>query len=109
MVGQMSLFDFMIPDIPNDIDLNTLPEEEMVQIVGNAVGIQFIYDNEYGRYRAKIKNAVYDIGYSNYALEDNHSRFISCGYNERLEGAGSPCNTIEEAVKFFKRQKRRKA
>lgn len=108
MNGQMTIFDFLKPTYPDD--LNTLPEEEMVRIVGEALGIKFNYDDFFESYKYKKGIVTLTIGYSNYSLPDNTARFIGCGYDWALandrQGGGRPCDSIEEAVNYLQRHRR---
>ena len=101
MEGQLSIFDFLDDD-PAEMSLDDLPEEEMVKIVGNSIGVNFTYRDDFWGYEAKYKKLKFELHYSNYRLSDNTARFISAGYNYSKGGAGSPCDSIQEAVNFFR-------
>ena len=93
MTGQMSLFD----------NLETLPEEDMVSRIGDALGIEFKYkDDMWGWEHHISKNHVYRIQYGRYSVDD-HDRFISCEISHGHSGACAPMDSIEEAVGWFQR------
>lgn len=97
---QMTIFDFA----KRPTDLDSLQEEEMVSIVGGAIGVEFVNKGDVWKWEARPnKKARLNIGYSNYTMRGNNSRFISCGYEYGNGGAGSPCDTIDEAIEFFRR------
>ena len=98
---QLSLFDAPMRDkFPSS-------EAEMVEMISKRVGLKFEYVDELWGWVAKTKYCRFTLHYSNYKLDDKHDRFISCGYDyhkgKSLGGSGSPCDSIDEAVRFFKR------
>lgn len=103
MMGQMSIFDLM-----DRIVLEDMSEEEMIAEVMRSTGLEFKlqeypgYKTTIHEYECKYKGAKFTCNYSKYF--DDGARFISCGYSRRknYEGAGSPCDSIDEAVDFFK-------
>ena len=103
MDTQMTIFDFLQPNISDANNLDNLPEAEMVKMIMAATGLDFEYRDDFWRYEAKRKGVKYEVGYSNYQLDDNHKRFISCGYGNNKGGSGSPCDTVQEAISFFQR------
>ena len=98
---QMTIYDFLTPD--EDYNLYDLPEDEMVRIISDATGLDFKYKDGLWGYIAKVGKVQYELKYSNYKQINNHARFISCGYGNNKEGAGSPCNSVKEAIAFFKK------
>lgn len=102
--GQMTIFDFL-PQ-PDD-DLETLPEEEMVRRISEAIGMTFkpvVYEYGFKEYVAKIsKHEKYTIQYDNYLGINDNRRFIGVGWTYRTSGGGSPCDSVQEAVDWFKR------
>jgi len=97
---QLSIFDFIKPETTTR-DLDLMTEADMVEAVKAATGINFVYCDPLWGYVAKIGKFKYDVHFSNYSIDD-HRRFISCGYGNNMGGAGSPCDSLEEAVQFFK-------
>ena len=99
-------FNFDEPEIKTDNPaLDNLPEEKMVEIVSKATGIPFKYKDKLFGYVYEVKKKIrYDIKYSNFNMTDDHSRFISCGWDKLYgdyQGCGNPVRTVEEAIKFF--------
>lgn len=104
MDGQMTIFDFLPP--PED-DLETLDEEVMVARIAERTGLIFKKQPsdrwlEHPSYEAKYKKATIDVEYSEYYTEDKQhgKRFIGVGYWDPKDkwGAGSPCDSLGEAV-----------
>lgn len=98
--GQMSIYDFMKPTYP---DINDIPEEEAVRIVGEAIGMEFFYSTKFQDWRSLKKGIVLTMEYGHFTLDDNHDLFLGTGYNTRNAGGGSPCDGIEEAINWFRR------
>jgi len=104
--GQLSIFDFLKSNALDD-----LPEEDMVQMIVAATGIDFQkrsfaggrwIEEEY-EYSGKRGGYEYTVRYSNYNMNDSHARYISCGWGRKTEGGGSPCDSVDEAIRYFKR------
>lgn len=99
MLGQMTIFDFL--EAPGELD--TIPEEDMVEQIGAAIGAAFTYNSFFDEYQAKIGKITLTLEYNNYFEEvDNGARFISCGIGTQHEGTGSPCDSISDAIEFFR-------
>ena len=88
--GQMSLFD----------SLETIPEEEMVSRIGDALGIKFEYRDSLWGWVYKKKGHTLSVHYSRYNFGD-HERFIACSDDEKMGGHSGPMDSIEEAIRFF--------
>lgn len=102
---QMTLFEF---EPVESTDINEISEEEMVMIVGCAVGLDFRYKDELFGWVAGDKKMNFSIHYSTYTCYDRLGvRHIGCGYNYNTKGniggACSPCDSIEEAIDFFRK------
>lgn len=102
MDGQMDIFDYLKPS--DKVSLEDMPEEEMVRRVGTAVGLDFKYDKVLEDWRCKVKDVTFDIHFSRISVEP-FTRYISCGWSRKTEGCGSPCDSIRQAVEFFKKGK----
>lgn len=100
MNEQLSIFDFMKPPERN---LDDLTEKEMVEIVGDAIGVQFKLRDTFWGYQAKVGKGILSCEFSNYTLDDNHNRFISCDCQMKHKGFNSPCDSIDGAVNFFRK------
>lgn len=101
MARQMTIFDFIKPDYTG-IAIDDLDEKEMVTIIGNALDLDFKYDSFFETYMAKVGDECFRLGYSNYTLSDRHDLFISCGWDKKTHGKGRPCDSLDEAIKWFK-------
>ena len=102
MYQQMTIFDFLGPAYP---DIKTISEAEAVRIVGDAIGVKFAWSEVFDVWIAQKGKLRLNLKYSNFNLPDNHDLFLSAGYDRRnpcCEGGGSPCTSIEEAIKYLK-------
>ena len=99
---QMTLFDLEPVD---DVDFNSTPEEDVVKMIGCATGINFRYKDKLWGWVGGDRKLNFNISYSNYSF-GGHERHLNCGYNYNqkghIGGAGSPCDTVEEAIEFLK-------
>lgn len=101
MDGQMNIFDcfdFLTPEV---IDLETCPIENIVEAVRQKTGLDFQYQDELFGFVATYKKVKFTLRFSRYWQTEKH--FISCGYGTHTGGAGSPCDSLEEAIRFFER------
>lgn len=85
--------------------LESITEEDMVQRVKNATEIPFEYKDGLWGYQATIKKVQFNIQYSRYKTDGK--RFISCGWQTKSSGCGSPVDSIDDAIKFFINAKER--
>lgn len=103
--GQLTIFDFL----RSRSEIEALSIEEIAAIVGEALGVTFQKgklrtDSEY--YEAEIGRRIkITVDKSQYSPEINNSRWF-CGADIQAgtSGAGAPCDTIEEAIKWFRKQ-----
>lgn len=104
MDGQMSIFDILPIGNTEAICIDATPEDEMVKLIGYALGIVFKYNGHLEQYEHVQRKLKLTVQYSNYDLEDNHDRFISCGWDNSKthSGGGRPCDSMEEAVKYLR-------
>ena len=99
--GQMSVFDLMQEDLEN------MDEEYMVERVSLATGINFKYRDEIFGYTAKVNKTDFDVKFGRFNMSDNKNRFIMCGWSDRgniYEGQARPCESLDEAILFFRRK-----
>lgn len=98
--GQMSLFD-LLPTA--DPDINTIPEEEAVRLVGDALGLVFKYNDRFELWEAKKGKLKMTLEYDNYCVEYlNYARFLGAGYSFGTDGGGAPLGGISQAVNYFR-------
>lgn len=100
MEGQMNIFDFL----HEDRDLETLPENEMVEIIGRETGLPFRHNAYFGDYRVKTGNVVVSIEYSRYEGCYDNKKFIGVDLNGPHMGVSCSCDTIEEAVSLINKE-----
>ena len=110
MGEQISIFDIIESEEELDEiglpDFHYLTEEQIVNIVADAIGIPF-KRIDFG-YQAHYNNSVLDVHLSHYTCDDQEGEpFISCDfYNKKKHyGAGVPCDSLEDAIAFFKKYK----
>ena len=106
MNEQMSIFDFIQPDTGRDLE--TISEQEMVDIASHATGIVFIYRDDITGWESKEGKMTYTVRMSRYTLDDRKDRFISCGWTDQrhgYSGHGSPCDSLDEAIEFFNKKR----
>lgn len=92
--GQMNIFDFL-----PDESFDNMPESEMVERIGGALGIKFEYRDDLWGWVYQEKNKTLSVHYSNYSF-GNHERFISVGASSSTGGSSGPMDSLEEAIKF---------
>ena len=87
-------------------DLDALSEEEMVERISDATGLMFIYNDYLERYEARLsKHDKFSVRFDNYAESvKGGARFIGCDYDYHNGGCGQPCDSLDEAIKFFKKE-----
>ena len=103
MTGQMSIFDFIAPEIRDTEDLDDLTEAEMVQRISEATGLNFVKSKRWDEYEAKRGKAIFTVHYSRYNMTGNHNRFISVGWDLKTSCGGSPCDSVKEAIDRIKK------
>ena len=103
--GQMTIWEFLQPT--KEKSLEEMTEKEMVEYIGKKIGKVFIYNDYLSQWEVKLrKNYKLDLSFSNYCMNWNSDkgdgkRFISCGYGNHKGGGGRPCDSLEEAIKYF--------
>ena len=100
MTEQLSIFDFLG-------EFATMPEEEMVEILGMKLGIKFTPEvlpkgtwRSCPAYEYKRKGLKLEV----YCCTDiDDKTFISAGWSKGTSGGGGPYYSIEEAASYFKK------
>lgn len=92
--GQMTIFDFL-----PEQDLDDIPEEDMVEQIGAALGIKFKYEDDFWGWCYRQKKMSLRVHYSHYSFGD-HRKFISVSADCPMGGSSGPMDTIEEAIRF---------
>lgn len=101
-MGQMTIFDMVSVD---ETDFRFLTIEDIVSRIENATGLVFERVGDTDVYKAKVKYKEFDVHLSRYVF--NNEPFISCGYwnKKELEGCGYPCDSLSDAIQFFRKRK----
>jgi len=101
MYQQMTIFDFLGPAYP---DIKTITEAEAVRIVGDALGVRFVWSEFFQEWESVKGKVKLSLNYSHYNLTDNHDLFLGAGYAYRTGGGGRPCDSIKEAIAYLERK-----
>lgn len=106
---QLSIFDVFNFAAPA-ADIQALPESDMIRIISENTGIVFhkngyAPEENYTWYESKKGKSCISVHYSHY-FEDNR-RFIAVDVLSDNEGAGSPTDSIEEAIQKVRQYARR--
>lgn len=107
MEGQMSIFDFLEPELT---DFLKMTEAEIAEYIGDQLGLKFVYNNHLERYECNVKkNYKLDLEVLTYWTSDyrNGKKFISAGHQlttGSYRGGGKPCDSLDEAVKYLREQ-----
>lgn len=110
--GQLSVFDLLPPERDDPLGNKTIAQ--IAADVSMLVGVNFNpktwewKDEVHVEYVAQLdwKNKL-TLDESHYDTEDERDgqRFIGCGYSfENQSGGGAPCDTIDEAVIYFRKR-----
>lgn len=108
---QLDIFDLLVPEVEITEDFNTMTDEQIAARLGELLGVPFKFDNwEYvakvGRKKA-TKFTVHTSRYTTKYDDKAGKKFISAGAFTSTSGTGRPCDSLEEAYKFFKSEKER--
>lgn len=98
---QMSIFELeTVTDYP---DFHKMPTPQIVDIIAAHTGINFIYNVVFGDYIAKVGPVKFSLDVSFYTGGPSQGmRCIIVDYQIKTYGCGKPCDSIAEAVEFFK-------
>ena len=103
MDGQMTIFDFIQQD-----DFTTMPEDQVMRIISERIGLELVYDGKWNEYAAKLGKITISVKISSYrcthgglskVIEGN--KFICCNWQGSTEGGGSPRDSIDDAVRYL--------
>ena len=101
--GQMTIFDFLTPP---ERPLEDLPESEMVKMITDATGLKFRFIDSFWGWQVKERGVLFSVQYDNYLVDDKR-RFIGADWNANHQGQCSPCDSVQEAIDFFRKAIRR--
>jgi hypothetical protein len=107
--GQLSLFDMMPTENGDTLESKTIAQ--IAADISMLVGVNFnpkTWNDGDVQYVAKLNKAnILTLTEDHYNTEDEHNgkRFLGCGYDfEDKSGGGAPCDTIDEAVAYFRKR-----
>lgn len=95
---QLSIFDIMPMSFP---DINEIPEAEAARLVGSRIGVSFRYNERFRQWEGKRGKLRLSLNYDHYNKLDSNALFLGVGYEFGTSGGGAPCDTIEQAVRYF--------
>lgn len=96
--GQMDIFDFL----KTGEDWEEMPEEEVVKTIGERVGVGFKWNAFLGQWEGKVGKVKLDVSFSHFKGINDDRKFISSGWSVKNGGGGSPCESIDESVRFLR-------
>ena len=107
-MDQITIYD-LLPDEPRP-DFHTMTEEQVANYLSDVLGVTFTWNEHLQEYTANMNTKNYGKFFLEFHLskysstgEKNGKTFLSCGAIWTCGGCGSPCDSLEEAIKFFKR------
>ena len=105
MEGQMSIFDFMEPKTD---ELESLTTADMARFIGDSLQVDFKPTGWEDEHEARVKKLKLSV-HKEYYLCDTRNRkkgdaFIGVGYSFNTEGGGSPADSIDEAIRWFRKR-----
>lgn len=100
MQHQISIFEILRPKMPA---IQDIPEAEAVGIIGERLGLAFTRDERSGEWTVQKGRLRLSMSYQNYALPDKKDLFLDAGWDLGTPGGGAPCDSLDEAVRYFER------
>ena len=108
--GQLSLFDMMPAEDGDTLEGKTIAQiaADITMLVGVNFNPKTWADGEV-QYVARLdKSNTLTLSEDYYSTEDeeNGKRFLGCGYDFKDDnsGGGAPCDTIDDAVAYFRKR-----
>ena len=102
-MNQMTIFDFM----PQEYNVENMTTKEIAETIGSRLGINFQKSKldglEYEPYEAKVGKVTLEIEKNRFMVPP-YTWYVGCGVSYNKGGAGAPIETIEGAVKWFRRE-----
>lgn len=103
MNEQLSLFEMLDSESKAHGDFRNMEEQELVGLIGDSLGITFIYDPRLDTWIFNRNKLKMTCRLSHYSCDGVNFKegdpFISCGYDYKTSGGGYPCDSIDEAVR----------
>ena len=95
---QLSIFDLFPAKFQ---DINEITEAEAARLVGERIGLAFRYNDRFRQWEARRGKMKLSLEYDHYNKMDSTALFLGVGYEFGTSGGGRPCDTIEQAVRYF--------
>lgn len=105
-LDQMTIFDLL--DEGQEKDFRTMNIEEIADYIGRKIGAKFVYGHDITEYAATKDKVYMTVEIDHYETNDErHGQpFIGVSYQLLNDpghaGGGAPCDSLEEAVNYFK-------
>lgn len=104
----MSIWDF-IADTATP-DFKEMTTEQIARYISDRTGLEFKQDKDLGDFRVVINKIEFSVHKSAYTYKGAEGvPFISCGVQQNYghyQGVGSPIDSLESAVEFFRKNKK---
>lgn len=108
-MSQITIYD-LLPEEPRP-DFHTMTAEQIVNYLNEVLGVNFTWNERLQEYTVNMNTKNYgkfmlEFELDSYTLSDdpkNGQPFLGCGYSWSKGGSASPCDSLEEAIKFYKR------
>jgi len=120
---QLTIFDFLSPDPEELLEIKDENMPRIVEYISKETGLNFKINEKRAEYIAQEKNTVYciDTKIGHFNTYDDYNgkpyigvdRYSSISWNKNKSyfswksGASSGCDSVEDAVNFFLREKAR--
>lgn len=99
MAEQMNIFQLMTAP-----DINDCSEEEAVEIIGNRLGVKFIWNEFFDRWQGRKGKMELALRYSHFFPDVFDGRlFLGADYWIEHGGGSCPCDSIDEATEYFEK------
>ena len=108
-MNQITIYD-LLPDEPRP-NFRAMNEDQVASYIGEVLGVNFLWNETLEEYTATIKKTEHgkfflEFHFSKYSLMSDNPKngqvFLSCGAVWSDGGSGRPCDSLEEAIKFYK-------
>lgn len=102
-MDQMTIFDFL----PQEYDIEKMATKEIAKVIGDRLGVSFqkckIDGLDCETYEAKVGKLRLEVDKDRFSVPP-YTWYVGCGVSYNKGEAGAPIETIEGAVKWFRRE-----
>ena len=102
-MDQMTIFDFL----PQEYNVEKMTTKEIAEVIGSRLGINFqkckIDGLDCEIYEAKVGKLTLEIDKNQFSVPP-YTWYVGCGVSCGKYGSGAPIETIEGAVKWFRKE-----